>query len=201
MASVIRATRRVTLTTRCARESHHGKAANPPPHVLAEKLRAQGKKVPGFLLRPHEAGHIPPHQALSSLANTLRSLNPNSPTLSLVSADPWGAVHPAYPPHHEKHQPPHLLAMQMQREIDLGTGETISSESVSTPGSESVIRQLQHTVTQLQKENTAVIDVLEHRVQVMERKHSRMVKRLNSRVEELELDNNRLRVLLRSGDP
>eukprot|EP00658_Telonema_sp_P-2_P059875 TRINITY_DN48970_c0_g1_i1.p1 TRINITY_DN48970_c0_g1~~TRINITY_DN48970_c0_g1_i1.p1 ORF type:complete len:604 (+),score=97.88 TRINITY_DN48970_c0_g1_i1:379-2190(+) len=100
----------------------------------AEKLRAQGKKVPGFLLRPHEPGHIPPLQALPSLADTLRAINPESPTLRLVSADPWGEVHPA-PPRHQQHLPPHLLAMQMQREIDLGTGE-----AVMTPGEETVIR-------------------------------------------------------------
>eukprot|EP00656_Telonema_subtile_P046259 TRINITY_DN5263_c0_g1_i1.p1 TRINITY_DN5263_c0_g1~~TRINITY_DN5263_c0_g1_i1.p1 ORF type:complete len:166 (-),score=13.54 TRINITY_DN5263_c0_g1_i1:144-641(-) len=139
------------------RSCHYGRPRHAPPHVLADKLRRAGQPVPGFLLKPHEAGHIPPHQALSSLTAELRARDPTSPLLSLVSQDPWGSTHPAHPPHHPEHQPPHQLAMQLQREIDLASGKTIAGAKVfNTPGVESVVRQLQHRVAELEKENAAL---------------------------------------------
>lgn len=89
-----------------------------PPHVLAASLRSQGRAVPGFLLEPHEPGHIPPHTVLSTLVEKVEQMHASSDTLQLVRRDWWGYYHPAFEPHDPRHLPPHVIAFRLHQEVD-----------------------------------------------------------------------------------
>jgi len=96
---------------------HKGKHG-PPPHVLAASLRSQGLDVPGFLLEPHEPGHVPPHTALSTLVEKVKQVHASSETLQLLRKDWWGYYHPAFEPHDPRHLPPHLIAFRLHQEVE-----------------------------------------------------------------------------------
>ena len=107
-----------TSTGRHQRQHHHhAHDHKPAPHVLAEKLLAEGRPVPGFLLPPHQAGHVPPHLVLAGLVTKARQASLASPTLAMLSEDAWGRFHPAFPPHDRRHVPPHVLALTLGDEL------------------------------------------------------------------------------------
>ena len=44
-------------------------------------------------------------------------MNPEAASLRLFSVDFFGRVHPAFPPHDERHQPMHAIALMMHEEL------------------------------------------------------------------------------------
>ena len=139
----------------------HGHAR---PHELAAQLEAEGRGVPAFLAPPHASGHVPVHSAVATLASTLRRVNPTSDTLGLVSTDYLGRVHPAFPPHDERHRPPHAIALAMHEELGAASPwhapdarAPLTTEAATAKGSErrldDVVRRLEARVAALEAEN------------------------------------------------
>ena len=88
-------------------------------HDIGAMLQAVGRTVPAYLLAPHEFGHVPPHEALAQLAATLRAAESESPLLQRVTIDAWtGHAHPTFPPHDPRHAPPHVLAFEIDEELE-----------------------------------------------------------------------------------
>ena len=96
------------------RHGHHGHIG---PREMAELLQSQGTPVPVFLAPPHVDGHVPVHSAIAELARALKQIKPASETLDQIAVDVFGRVHPAFPPHDERHKPPHAIALAMHEEL------------------------------------------------------------------------------------
>jgi hypothetical protein len=154
--------------TRGARHRHahgHGHGhGHGGPRETARLLEAEGRGVPVFLAPPHASGHVPVHSAVATLASTLRRVNPTSDTLGLVSTDYLGRVHPAFPPHDERHRPPHAIALAMHEELGAASPwhapdarAPLTTEAATAKGSErrldDVVRRLEARVVALEAEN------------------------------------------------
>jgi len=129
----------------------------PPAHALADHLRARGRIVPGFLLHPHEEGHVAPHNALPALVAAVRQIKPSSDALVLVKEDWFGRIYPAFEPHHPEYQPPHVIAFRLHAELDddceamineyealRAASRALASEEVVATEPENTNRQDQH---------------------------------------------------------
>lgn len=133
------------------------------PHEVSERLQAEGRAVPAFLLPRHSPEHVPPHEAVRNLAARLATVNSSAASLTLVSVDFFGRVHPAFPPHDVQHQPMHAIALAMHEELGASSpyrsGGTpnagTTDRTKQPPGDETAhaLRRLEERVVALEAEN------------------------------------------------